>query len=159
LIYPLPEAQLDRFLMKIKIGYPSHKEEIKILNTYKEANPLSSLTKVVEGADILKMQQLVKQVKVNNIINEYVVNIIFKTRTHPSISLGCSPRASLSLIRTAQAKAFVEQRDFVTPGDIKEIAAFVLAHRLILKQEEQLKNVDSADIIEDILKIVKVPIK
>jgi len=158
-IYPLPEAQLDRFLMKIKIGYPSHKEEVQILNTYKGNNPLASLTSVVEGDDILKMQQAVAKVKVNEIINEYVINIIFKTRTHPSIALGCSPRASLSLIKAVQAKAFIEQRDFVTPGDIKEIAPFVLAHRLILKQEEQLKNINPTDLIEDILKIVKVPIK
>ncbi|MBN2851919.1 MAG: MoxR family ATPase [Clostridia bacterium] len=157
--YPLPEAQLDRFLMKIAIGYPSQKEEINILNVYKESNPLDTLTKVVSGEDVLKMQQLVKRVKVNDVLNEYVVNIISKTRMHRSVTLGCSPRASLLLIRAAQAKAFIEERDFITPDDIKYLAAAVLSHRLILKQEEQLKNVDPSEIIEDVLKIVKVPIR
>lgn len=157
--YPLPEAQLDRFLMKIAIGYPSQKEEINILNVYKESNPLDTLTKVVSGEDVLKMQQLVKRVKVNEVLNEYVVNIISKTRMHRSVTLGCSPRASLLLIRAAQAKAFIDERDFITPDDIKFLASSVLSHRLILKQEEQLKNVDPSEIIEDVLKIVKVPIR
>ncbi len=157
--YPLPEAQLDRFLMKIKIGYPTQKQEIEILNVYKEVNPLNSLSKVVAGEDIIKMQQLVKRIKVNDVLNEYVVNIITKSRMHRSVTLGCSPRASLLLIRAAQAKAFIDERDFITPDDIKYLAVHVLAHRLILKQEEQLRNVDPADIIEDILKIVKVPIR
>jgi len=157
--YPLPEAQLDRFLMKISIGYPTQKEEIEILKIYKETNPLKNLEKVISGNDIVKMQQLVKAIKVNDVIYEYIVNIISKTRFHRYVSLGCSPRASLLLAKAAQAKAFIEKRDFVTPDDIKYLAIPVLAHRLILKQGEQLKNTNPAEVIEDILKMVKVPIR
>jgi MoxR-like ATPase len=156
--YPLPEAQLDRFFMKISIGYPAAGEESQILSRFQHASPLESLSPVADSADILRIQEEAKNVHVDKSLNNYIVDIVGHTRKHPDITLGASPRGSLSLFRAAQAWAFYNERNFVLPDDIKKIAVPVLSHRIILKQEAKLKKITANEILESILGKVNVPV-
>lgn len=153
--YPLPEAQLDRFFMKVSIGYPSKDEESLILSRFQKANPVNSLEHVATGKDIISIQDQVKQVFVDRTINDYIVDIVAKTRLHSDINLGVSPRGSLSLFRASQAWAFYNRRNFVLPEDVKYMAVPVLSHRVVLKQEARLKKITSEEIIRSILQSVK----
>lgn len=153
--YPLPEAQLDRFFMKVSIGYPSKDEESLILSIFQKSNPVNSLEHVATGKDIISIQDEVKQIFVDRTINDYIVDIVAKTRLHADISLGVSPRGSLSLFRAAQAWAFYNGRNFVLPEDVKYMAVPVLSHRVVLKQEARLKKITSEEIIRSILQSVK----
>jgi MoxR-like ATPase len=153
--YPLPEAQLDRFFMKVSIGYPSKNEESMILSRFQKSNPVNSLEHVATGKDIISIQEQVKQVFVDRTINDYIVDIVAKTRLHSDISLGVSPRGSLSLFRASQAWAFYNGRDYVQPEDVKYMAVPVLSHRVVLKQEARLKKITSEEIIRSILQSVK----
>ncbi len=149
--YPLPEAQLDRFLMKISIGYPGRNMEKKILEIYRNENPMEKLEQVADASMILGIRSVVRDITVNGKINDYIVNLVTGTRDHESIKLGCSPRAALFLMKTAQARAFMEGRAFVTPDDVKRLAVAVLAHRIVLTQEARLKGIDGAEIIREII--------
>lgn len=131
--FPLPEAQLDRFTMKISLGYPSHEEQVKILQTYKNPEFLSEINEIFSKKDIEEIRKSVTEITIDNSIIEYITNITEKTRTHHNVALGCSPRSALSLMRTAQALALLNGRDYVIPDDVKNLAVNVLAHRLILK--------------------------
>jgi MoxR-like ATPase len=153
--YPLPEAQLDRFFMKISLGYPTAAEESKMLNRFREESPLASLAPVAEGADITEIQKIVEQIHVNKLINKYRVALVQSTRAQDDVMLGASPRASLCLFKAAQAWAMLNERDYVVPDDVIEMAQPVLEHRILLKQEAKLKKILPTDIIERALEAVK----
>jgi len=156
--YPLPEAQLDRFFMKISIGYPEKSEECDILSRFHTENPLDYLKPVVDCDNILSIQNDVKNVHVDRTINNYIVDIVSKTRYHSDIRLGASPRGSLSLFRASQAWALYNGRDYVIPEDVKYVSIPVLSHRIILKQEAKLKKILPEEIIDSIVRSVNVPV-
>lgn len=157
--YPLPEAQLDRFLMKIAIGYPTKIEEVNILYRFQTNNPLNELEPTASLEDLNQLQTRVKNVRVDETLASYIVELISATRRHEQVSLGCSPRASISLFRAAQACAVYDDRDYVIPEDIRDIAVSVLSHRLILKQEAKIKRVTNESIINEIIKRQTIPVK
>jgi MoxR-like ATPase len=155
--YPLPEAQLDRFTLKITIGYPSPSDESLILTRFKVDNPLASLTPVTDGQYIVSLQKTVKEIYVDNSLNRYIVDIVDETRKNPEVLLGASPRGSLSLFRASQAWAFYNGRDYVLPDDIKKMVIPVLSHRILLRQEAKLKKITPEEILRTILKNITVP--
>jgi MoxR-like ATPase len=156
--YNLPEAQLDRFLMKLSIGYPSLKDEQVMAGKFIKGVSKETLNAVATKEDVVKMQNEVKNVKVDEDIVSYVVNIVDETRKSEQISLGASPRATLALIRAAQAYAYVEGREYVIPDDVKSIAYYVLGHRLVLSMEAKINKIDMKEIINKIVGKVKVPV-
>ena len=156
--YPLPEAQLDRFLMRVSIGYPTAEEEIVVLDRQVKEHPIKAIKAVVARADILRMQQSVKDVHIDPSLKQYMVQLVAETRNHPMLALGASPRASLGLMRTGQARAALQQREFVLPDDIKALAAPVFCHRLILKPEARVRQADVAELVAEIVDSVPVPV-
>jgi MoxR-like ATPase len=156
--YPLPEAQLDRFMMKITMGYPSRSEEISILYRFRHNNPGNGLEAVVTREELSELQKKVREVKVDESLAGYIIDIISATRRHEHCMLGCSPRASISLFRASQAAALYDGRDYVIPEDIRDLAVPVLSHRLILKQEAKIKRVSAENVITDIIGRQKVPV-
>ena len=157
--YPLPEAQLDRFLMKISIGYPTLSMEKKILEIYRESDPMGNLEQVADGQMIIDIREAVRKITVNEKINDYIVKIVSATRVHEQVKLGGSPRAALFLMKAAQARAFMEGRTFVIPDDVKGLASSVLAHRLVLTQEARLKGLQNSAVISEVLDNTAVQIK
>jgi len=155
--FPLPEAQLDRFMLRINIGYPTPTEEIAIVEQQQYVHPIEQINYVVDAADVLFIQETVKQIFVDNLVKQYIVALVEATRQHPSIFLGSSPRGSLSLFRTAQARALLQGRDYVLPDDVKALAEPALAHRSLLSSGGQTPGKDSQAIIAEILKTVEVP--
>ena len=155
--FPLPEAQLDRFLMRISLGHPEPAEEIRILDAQQFVHPLETLEQVVEAEELLAAQEEVKGVHVDPLIKEYIVAGVNATRDYPDVYLGASPRGSLGLHKTGQALAAVRGRDYVVPDDIKVLAEPVLAHRLIVSPSARIKNVDTRYVVQDILSSVPVP--
>jgi MoxR-like ATPase len=155
--FPLPEAQLDRFMIKVKIGYPSEYDEVSILNIYKEEEPLNNLQAVASAEDIIEIQKLVRKVHVNNDLNKYIVNIVNATRHNKSLALGASTRASLALQRISQATALIKGRDYVIPEDIKENVKLVLSHRLIPTSSAKANKHNSDSIISEVLNTIQVP--
>jgi MoxR-like ATPase len=155
--FPLPEAQLDRFLVRLSLGYPSIDDESRMLERLQHGHPIDELTPVVPAADIIACQQQVRDVYVDEKIRKYILQIVHGTRQHDAVWLGGSPRASIALFRTGQALAAIGNRDFVLPDDIKKMALPVLGHRLILKPESRLRKVTTASIIHEILGDVAVP--
>jgi MoxR-like ATPase len=155
--FPLPEAQLDRFLMRISLGHPTPEEELRILEAQQLAHPLEALQQVVEVSDLLKAQMEVRQVYVDRLINQYIVSLVNATRTFPDVYLGASPRGSLALYRTGQALASLQGRDYVTPDDVKALAEVVLAHRIIVSPSARIRNVDTRAVVREILEAVSVP--
>lgn len=156
--FPLPEAQLDRFMMKISVGYPEFDDEKAILRRFKVENPIDNLKPVLSGEEILELQSKVKEIYVDESIDDYIVNIVKASREHDDIQLGASPRGSLALFRAAQAQAVIRGREFVLPDDIKDLAKPVLSHRLIVKPESKLAGLSSDDVLDDILKMVHIPV-
>ncbi|MGE5614225.1 MAG: AAA family ATPase [Bacillota bacterium] len=156
--YPLPEAQIDRFFMKISIGYPTNAEESYIITRFQYSDPLDKLLPVAESSDILALQEEIKNVHVDKSLNNYIVEIVSQTRKHPDVILGSSPRGSLSLFRASQAWAFYSGRDYVLPDDIKKMVFPVLSHRLILRQEAKLKKVSPDEILDSIVRKINVPV-
>jgi len=156
--FPLPEAQLDRFLMRFSIGYPSLEDEQKMLKMLQQSNPLDSLKPVVSAEELIACQTAVRGVHVDDKVNRYLVEMIHVSREHEDLSLGASPRASIALLRTAQAMAAMRGRNFVQPDDIKRVAAPVLVHRVILRPESRLRKVTAEEVIADVVASVKVPI-
>ena len=155
--FPLPEAQLDRFFLKISIGYPTSGEESYLLSRFQHSNPLDTLQPVADGSDIIKVQEAARNVHVDKSLNNYIVDIVSHTRTHPDVALGSSPRGSLSLFRASQAWALYNDRNYVLPDDIKVMAIPVLSHRIIMKQEAKLKKISPNEILNSILTKVNVP--
>ncbi|GIK55079.1 MAG: MoxR family ATPase [Chloroflexi bacterium] len=157
--FPLPEAQLDRFLMKIAIGYPSAREENDLLLRFEQQDPLDSLEKVVEPEEVMAMQTEVRAVRVEESVRQYVVNICRTTRSHEDIDLGASPRATMALYHTSKARAAIHGRDFVIPDDVKQLAPYVLTHRLVVNPQTRLRGRQPADIIHDVVNTVAVPVE
>ena len=147
--FPLPEAQLDRFFMRISIGYPTLKEEAFILERFKGDNPLKTLPSVIDCDEVADIQKAVEEGFVNEKITEYIVSVVEQTRRHRYVELGASPRGSLNLYKAAQAWALYSGRDFVTPDDVIQMAPHVLSHRIVMRQEAQMRKVTSVDIIKD----------
>ena len=155
--FPLPEAQLDRFLIKISVGYPDAESERNVLSMHQMDDPFESLQAVATPEDIINIQNEVKKVFVHENLEKYIVSIVSATRNHPSVRLGASPRASLALYRTAQATAYINGRDFVIPDDIQKMVIPVMAHRIILSQETKFSNTTADDVLNEIKKAVPVP--
>ncbi len=155
--FSLPEAQLDRFLMRINLGYPAMKDEIEVLDRQQYHHPVEDLQPVAETEDVLAAQESIKSIYVAPAIKEYIVRLVQQTRQHSDIYLGASPRASLTLYRSGQARAALYARDFVLPDDIKAIAPAVLAHRLLMSPSARLRNVAPEDVAVAILEGVPVP--
>jgi len=155
--FPLPEAQLDRFLLKIKLGYPEKDEEIAILERFQEEDPLLELEAVANPEQITELQQARKKVRISSPVRQYITDIVRATRGHKSLRFGASPRGSLGLMRTGQALAALRGREYVLPDDIKYLVRPVLAHRLILKEEERLHEKKQEHFLEDIINQIPVP--
>jgi len=155
--FSLPEAQLDRFMIKVHLGYPSKMDEAYILNLYRQENPLDKLMPVASKEDIINIQKPVKEIKVNDEINKYIVNIIDATRNHKEIVLGGSTRASLALLRVAQATALIKNRNYVIPEDVKENVKLVLSHRIILTNGSIARGIKAENVLEEILNVVIAP--
>ena len=156
--FPLPEAQLDRFLMRFSLGYPSLEQELKILDMQGDEHPLNKLAAVSSAADLAACQKSVRKVHVDDKIRRYLMEIITRTRSHEDVALGASPRASIALFRASQAMAAVLGRDFVQPDDVKRIAPHVLTHRLIIRPESRLRKVTSESIVADCVSAVRTPV-
>ena len=156
--YPLPEAQMDRFLMRISLGYPGIVEEMRMLGRMSRGSPLHSLRTVATGEDMAALQQLAQEVHVENNVSEYIVALVRHTRENPLVSLGASPRASIGLYKAAQAWAMYSGRDYVLPDDVIEMAPHVLEHRIVLTQESRLKKQTQKDIVRSALDEVAAPI-
>ncbi|MBA3944543.1 MAG: MoxR family ATPase [Herpetosiphonaceae bacterium] len=155
--FPLPEAQLDRFLLRIHLGYPARADELQILERQRKQHPLVALAQVLTSDELLEMQEQIKDVYVDPLINEYIVNLTTATRNHEDVYLGASPRGSLALYRTAQAYAAINGRDYVIPDDVKALAEPVLGHRLIINPAARIRNVQPPAIVSDVLGAVPVP--
>jgi MoxR-like ATPase len=155
--FPLPEAQLDRFLLKIHLGYPDESEELAILERFQYEDPLETLHAVAEPKQVAMLQQERTRTRVAPPVREYIASIVRATREHPHLRFGASPRAALGLMRAAQAFAAIRGRDYVLPDDVKSLAHAALAHRLILDDREQLRGVRSKDILTEVLEGVSVP--
>ncbi len=155
--FPLPEAQLDRFLMKFSLGYPSFEDELKMLDLLQHTHPLNSLQPVVTADELVACQNEVRKVHIDPKVRQYLLQIVHLTREHEELSLGGSPRASIALFRTSQAMAAIRGRNYVQPDDVKRIAAPVLTHRLILKPESRLRRVTAAQVVQDVIDEIAVP--
>lgn len=156
--YPLPEAQLDRFLFKLKMGYPKRGEEIEVLSRAEKSVPIDHLETVLTIQELTELQQAVKEVNVDQTIKTYIVDCASETRTNPHVYLGVSPRGSLALMKSCQAYALIKGRTYVTPDDVKYLAPFVFDHRMILRSEAKYEGITANEIVERILTRVSVPI-
>ena len=156
--YPLPEAQLDRFLMRVRLGYPSPEDEVVVLDRQVKQHPIYSVEPVVERGEVLRMQLNVRDVHIDPSLKHYLVDLVARTREHPMLTLGASPRASIGLMRTGQARAAIQGRDFVLPDDIKALAEPVLCHRLLVKPEARVRQTETADIVAEIMEEAPVPV-
>lgn len=156
--YPLPEAQLDRFLFKLKMGYPKRIEEIEVLERAEKKVPIDHLETVLTIQELRELQNAVKEVNVDQTIKSYIVDCASETRANPYVYLGVSPRGSLALMKSCQAYALIKGRTYVTPDDVKYLAPFVFGHRIILKSEAKYEGITANEIIERILTRVSVPI-
>ncbi len=154
--YPLPEAQLDRFFMRLSIGYPTIQDEIKILEMQEIVHPIEALQPVISAQSVLKLQELVTQIKISRLVLEYITSIIHALREHKYLLYGASPRGSIALMQASRAYAMVEGKDYVDPHIIKKIAIFVLAHRIVIKPQ-YTSTISAEDIILDVLSKTKVP--
>ncbi len=157
--FPLPEAQLDRFLLQLPIGYPADDDEVAILRRFRVASPLDELTAVTGAEEIVTLQRAIREVHVSAAVEHYIVEIVRATRAHPEIELGASPRASLGMGRAAQALAAVRGRTYVLPDDVKVLVPYVLPHRLILTAQARLRDRGAREIAGEILRAVPAPVE
>jgi MoxR-like ATPase len=155
--FPLPEAQLDRFLVRIHLGYPTMTDEVLIMEGQQRQHPIDSLEPVTGPDELVSIQHAVKDVYVDPLIKQYIVTIVDQTRKHGSVYLGASPRGSLALYRTCQARALLDSRDFVVPDDVKELAYATLGHRIIVSPSARVKNIAPKEVVEQCLERVPVP--
>jgi MoxR-like ATPase len=156
--FPLPEAQVDRFLIRIDMGYPSEQEERDILTRFRKTDPLADLAAVTDPETVLQMIDGVRDVRVESSVHDYIVQVIRTTREHHEVDLGASPRATMALYRTSQAWAAVQGRDFVLPDDVKQLAPYVITHRIILSPQMRLRGRKPEEIVTDIVNTVPVPV-
>ena len=156
--FPLPEAQIDRFLLRLRLGYPSEDDETAMLERFEDADPLTSLQPVASADDVLRIQALVRRVYIDPVLRDYLVRVIRATREHPDVELGASPRATLGLYRCAQALAGIRGQEYVTPDDIKTLATPALAHRVILKSMARLRERSQESVVNEVLEAQSVPV-
>lgn len=157
--YPLPDAQLDRFLMRLSVGYPSPSDEAAMLRSQMKEHPISQVQQITEARELLSLQDLIKEVRIDESLEDYIVRIASATRGRPEVTLGVSPRGSLALMRCSRAWAAMEGRDYVLPDDIKHIASSVLAHRLVLNPEARVKGISDHSVIRQAIESVRVPVE
>ncbi|PRS04866.1 AAA family ATPase [Bacillus atrophaeus] len=157
--YPLPEAQLDRFLFKLRMGYPSVEEELEVLALQEKSHPIETMEPVITKEQFVHLQQEVQHVQVDASIKAYIVDLTHKTRQHPSVYLGVSPRGSIALMKAAQAYALMHNRDYVIPDDIQYLAPYSLPHRMILHSEAKFEGMQSEAVIREIISNAKVPVQ
>ena len=155
--FPLPEAQLDRFLMRVNLGYPDRQDELRVLATRQREQPIDDIQQVVTLEEVFAAQEAVKDVYVDPLVSSYIVDIARATREHADVYLGASPRGSLGLFRAGQAMAAIAGRDYVVPDDVKRLAESVLSHRVIVSPAARIRSVDTRAIVTDILDVVPVP--
>lgn len=155
--FPLPEAQLDRFLMRIQMGYPTPEEELTILSSQQFKHPIGNLQQVISVEELLSAQEAIKQVYVAEEVKQYIISLVTASRRHSDVYLGSSPRGSLALFRAAQARAAMANRDYVVPDDVKALAEVTLAHRIIVGPSARIKDITSRTIVQDILASTPVP--
>ena len=156
--YPLPEAQLDRFLMRVQIGYPTPDDEVTILQRQVIEHPIEHVQPVLNTDRIMAIQHAVRRVHIDPSLQRYMVDIVSRSRDHEAVALGASPRGSLALMRCSQGVALLQGRDYVEPDDIKRIAEPALSHRLTIKPDHRMRGVNAADVVEDLLRSVPVPV-
>lgn len=157
--YPLPEAQLDRFLLKMKMGYPNLKDEMEVLRRAQKVLPIEELHSVISLDELRQIQEEIKDVHVDESVRRYIVELSKETRSHPSVYLGVSPRGSIALMKASQALAFMRGRDYILPDDIQYLTPFVFSHRIILKSEARFDGTNTDKVVSDILKRVPVPVQ
>ncbi len=155
--FPLPEAQLDRFLMRVSLGYPSPEQEMAILDAQQFSHPIEKLGQVTTIEEVVAMQGALKSVYADKLIKEYIVTLVDATRHHPDVYLGASPRGALTLFRTAQARAAIHNRDYVIPDDVKALAPATLGHRIIISPAARLRGTVASDILDELLRTTPVP--
>ena len=155
--FPLPEAQLDRFLMKFSLGYPTMEDELKMLEMLQHSHPIDSLEPVVSAEELVACQRACREVYVDDKVRRYIMQIVHDTRSHEDVHLGGSPRASLAMFRTSQAMASLRGRNFVLPDDVKRVAGPVLTHRMILKPESRLRKITPGSVVDEIVADIAVP--
>ncbi len=155
--FPLPEAQLDRFLIRIQLGYPSPAEELSVLSAQQYKHPIENMQQVVSVQELLAAQQMIREIYVADEVKRYIIDLVTASRQHPDVYLGSSPRGSLALFRTSQARAAMAGRDYVIPDDVKALAEVTLAHRVIVGPAARIKDISSRTIIHDILANIPVP--
>jgi MoxR-like ATPase len=155
--FPLPEAQLDRFMLRIRLGYPTKEDEIEILNRQRRVHPIEALEQVVSVEELLEAQKAIKEIYVDDLVESYMVDLVRETRQHPDVYLGSSSRGALALYRLGQARAAMFGRDYVLPDDIKALAVATLGHRIIVGPAARIKDIEQEAIVEDILAKVPVP--
>jgi len=156
--FPLPEAQLDRFLLRISLGYPSEIDERKVLLRLQREHPILNLGQVIEGVNLLEFQEKIWDIHVDTTLQEYIVRFVSATREHPDLALGASPRGSLALFKSAQAYAALQGRDHVIPDDVKYLVPMALAHRLILRPESQLRGRTTQSVVRELLESIPLEI-
>ncbi|UUO04848.1 MoxR family ATPase [Blastopirellula sp. J2-11] len=156
--FPLPEAQLDRFLMKFSLGYPNMDDELKMLGALESGNPLDAIGPVVSAEELVACQKAVRTIHIDEKVRRYILEIVHQSRKHEHLALGGSPRASIALFRASQALAAILGRKFVSPDDVKRILAPVMTHRMILRPESRLRKVSAADVLEEIVSAVPAPV-
>jgi len=155
--FPLPEAQLDRFLMRISLGYPTPEQEMAILDAQQLTHPIEKLKRVTTVEEVVAMQEALKSVYADKLIKEYIVALVDATRRHPDVYLGASPRGALTLFRTAQARAAIHGRDYVIPDDVKALAPATLSHRIIISPAARLKGIAAGHVLDELLRTTPVP--
>lgn len=155
--FPLPEAQLDRFLLRIELGYPDKEDEIEILDRQQHVHPIEKLTQVVSVEELLAAQEAIKGIYIDPLVKDYIVEIVRRTRIHPDVYLGASSRGALAIYRLSQARASMFGRDYVLPDDVKALSEAALSHRIIVGPAARIKDVEPATIVEDILENLPVP--
>ncbi|NIK68297.1 MULTISPECIES: MoxR family ATPase [unclassified Paenibacillus] len=157
--YSLPEAQLDRFMMKLTLGYPNEADEQRMILARESGHPSDRMEQITSIEDIARIQEQVQAVHIDDAVGNYLIQLVRATRAHPFVLLGASPRAAIALSRAAKASAFLAQRTFVTPDDIKQLAPYVLSHRLLLQTDARMNGLRSEDIIAEVLEKTKVPVR
>ena len=155
--FPLPEAQLDRFLLRVRLGYPAFTEELSILEGQEHTHPVELLEPVAGTEEIVALQDKATSVYVDRLVREYIVQLVEESRSHPDVGLGASPRASLAFLRVSRALALIRSRDYVIPDDVKELAEPVLEHRIIVSASARMRSIESRDVVADLLDRVPVP--
>ncbi|MCT2536776.1 MoxR family ATPase [Aquibacillus koreensis] len=157
--YPLPEAQLDRFILKLKMGYPNPEQELEMLDRTSKEHPIHQVEAVMSKDELVEAQLQVREVFIDQNVKQYIVQLVTATRDHDSVYLGVSPRGSIALMKAAKAYAYIHDRDYVIPDDVKYLAPFVLTHRIILNSEAKFDGVSTDHVIEELLEKVAIPVR